>query len=163
MQQPESFPTERNIEKAYTSDVAARSIQIGDKAGGYRVFPAAEDDRYSFCGGHDCCHRAVVGNDDCNLAADQIGCQRRKPVRLIIAVAILDTDVAAFRVTGLAQAAMERSKQMAEASLRAAAEKSDHRHRLLRARDKRHRNSSAAKSRDEVPPPCMSQKEHCEG
>jgi hypothetical protein len=44
------------------------------------------------------------------------------------------------------------------------AEETDYRHhRLLRARCERPRGCRAAEQRDELAPPCMSRKEHCEG
>jgi hypothetical protein len=63
---------------------------------------------------------------------------------MIVRPALLDRDVLSFDEPGLLQALAQRIHQMRERRGRRAAEKPDHRHRLLRARRNRPRGCRAA-------------------
>src|SRR5262249_22018347 len=73
-----------------------------------------------------CCDRV-------DLTADQLGRQRWQTIVLTLRPAILDCDVLSFNVAGVFQALAECARSDCVPIGRCAIEKSDHRHRLLRA------------------------------
>src|SRR5262249_7880229 len=89
-----------------------------------------------------------------HLTTDQIGRQWRQSIVLTVRPPIFDRHVAAFDITGFAQALVERAHTVHPAIRRCTAKKPNHRHSwLLRARRERPRCCRAAEQRDELPPP----------
>ena len=77
-------------------DVRAGSVEAGDKTQCDRVTGGDKDDWY---GSGRCLRRqrcgGAEGYDHSHAATDEIGCQRRKPIVLIVRPAILDQHVLA--------------------------------------------------------------------
>src|SRR5215471_10528161 len=117
-----SSPSRFSRLKDYPCDVAARMVEAGDEALSHRIATANEDDR-NRCGcGH---HRASCQNipdDDGWPPTNEIGCQHRQPIRLIVAPTIVDGNVLA-RKSGVLQALLERGRKMFRTRSRCAAEK----------------------------------------
>src|SRR5262249_22465498 len=104
-----------------------------------------------------------AGTNHRDLGAHELAYELRQAIHLTLCPAIFDADIAVFDVTGLTQPLAERGHEMSECPGRSAVEEPDHRQpRLLRARREWPRGR-AAEQRDELAPPCMSGKEHCEG
>jgi hypothetical protein len=107
---------------------------------------------------------AASGENHAHRTADEIGRQFRQSIESSLRPNIFDADVAVLDIASFVQSLAERGNLVAQHSRRPAAEKPDHRHRrLLRARRERPRRRRATEQRDELAPPCMSGKEHCEG
>ena len=95
-------------------------------------------------------------------AVDKIGRQGGQSVVVAVRPPVLNRDIAALDVSGIAKAFSKRLQIVRVAVGRSAAEEPDHRQSLLlRASCARPRRRP--ESRDELPPPCMSGKEHSEG
>ena len=90
--------------------------------------------------------------DDGDPQAYEIGRQFRQAIIMVVRPSVFDSDVAAFNITGFVQAFAECCHEMCVQLGRTGAEKSDHWHRVLRARCQRHRRR-ATECRDEVPTP----------
>jgi len=89
-----------------------------------------------------------------HLAANQIGRERWKSIKLTLGKAVFDGDVLAFDVAGLLEALQERGDLLAQRSACSGAQKSDHRHQgLLRAARERPCGSRTAEQRDELASP----------
>src|SRR5215471_16953832 len=118
-----------NQQRDHTCDVAARMVEVSDEALSHRIGTANEDDR-NRCGcGY---HRATCQNipdDDGQLPTNEIGCQSRQPIRLIVAPAIVDGNVLALDKSGVLQTLLERGRKMFRTRSRCAAEKANHWHR----------------------------------
>src|SRR5262249_19592116 len=113
--------------------------------------------------GRESCLGTAGGEDDGDLNFDQLIRQGGQSIISALRPTKCDVHVSSLGVTNLFQALTETSHHGGGFSRRPAAEDSDPRHRrLLRARRERPRRGSAEK-RDELAPPCMSRKEHCEG
>src|SRR5262249_55186753 len=94
-----------------------------------------------------------IPDDDGRLPTNEIGCQPRQPIRLIVAPAIVDDNVLARDKSGVLQTLLERGRKMFRTCSRCAAEKSNHWHRrLLCTRHERPRSCHAADS-DEIASP----------
>src|SRR5262249_54237189 len=80
-----------------------------------------------------------------------------------LAPTVLDCDGAALDPAEFAQPPNKCVNPRALACSRPPTEPADHRHRrLLRARRERPRRDDTTEQRDELAPPCMTGKEHCE-
>src|SRR5262249_16724722 len=139
-------------EKINARRIAAWPGKAGDKSKPDRIFVDAKDDG-DCCG---CClgseggGRSECGNHG-NLAAYQLGCQRRKSIILAIGPAIDNGHVLAFNIAGFRQGTMKSAQPVRDGVSRRRIEKSDHRHRTLRARRQRPRGR-AAEERESVAP-----------
>jgi len=82
-------------------DVAARPIEAGHEAHLDRVAGGVENNwnRRRRCPCREC-RRAARCGDGGHLAAHQIGRQFRKPIRIILARAELDRQIATFEIAG---------------------------------------------------------------
>jgi len=86
-----------------------------------------------------------------DLAADEVGGQCGQPIVPILCPAVFDRHILSFDIAGFAQALAERGYIWRIRAGRGAAQKADHRHRLLlRAGDERPGGSAAQKG-DEMP------------
>jgi len=96
---------------------------------------------------------------------DEIGRKLLQPLASIVGPPVLDPDVPAFHETRLVQASVQSGELVAASLERNAAEHPDERHRiLLRPGGRRPCNGAGARKKgDDLPPPCMSGKEHSEG
>ena len=75
-----------------------------------------------------------------------------------------DRNVLSGHISDFAQAAAKAFHQVRALTGRNTVQEPDQRHRhLLRPRHERPCSRRAAEQRDELAPPCMSEKEHCEG
>src|SRR5262249_5500543 len=151
MQQLESLCRKRSDIPAHARCVAAWSVEAGDQAGCDRIDSRRKNDRNSRgrCLGRQCCRRACRRQHG-HRAQDQIGCQGRKSVVMIIRPAVFDRHILAFDVAGFGEAAVERRCERYVARSYRAIEEPDHRHRrLLRPRRERPRSRRAAEQRDE--------------
>jgi hypothetical protein len=96
------------------------------------------------------CHRPRHHGD---LPANQIGRQRRQPVKLIVGPAIFDRYGLALDIAGIFEAPAKSAQTVREPVGRLAVEESDHRHRsLLCACGHWPRGRRAAEQRDELAP-----------
>src|SRR5262249_35041136 len=107
------------------------------------------------------------GNTGCDNSryrtVSQIGRESRKAIVLGLCPAIFNFHVLAFDISEFAETGSKCRQERRIGPGKPAAQKPDHRRcRLLRARRERTRGR-AAEQRDELAPPCMSGKEHCEG
>src|SRR5262249_21482764 len=119
---------------------------------GRRTGGAQEEERNSSGRGRARRPRKAVGNNHRHFTTNQIAREARKPIQMIVGIALLDHEVLPLDEPRLLQAPTERLDQFSERVRRRAAKKADHRHRrLLRARRKRP-SGSATKQRDEVAP-----------
>src|SRR5215468_9107709 len=86
-------------------EVAARPVETGNKSSFNWITTDSENDRYGGCRRLSCQWRRLTpgGGNHCNLTADQLGGQLRKPIVLAFCPAILDCDVLAFEIAGLSQ------------------------------------------------------------
>jgi hypothetical protein len=104
-------------------------VEASDEALSHRIATANEDD-WNRCG---CGHRRAscqnIPDDDGRLPTNEIGCQPRQPIRLIVAPAIVDGNVLACDKSGVLQTLLERGHKMFRTRSRCAAEKPNHWHR----------------------------------
>jgi hypothetical protein len=129
---------------------------LGDQAVLDRVVAAEEDDRdrRGCAFGRQCRNRAAGGRDHVYLAAEEIGGQRGQPIIAALRLAVLDRHVLSFDIAGLAQPLVERGHKRCKRGGQAAAEKADHRHRvLLRAEAARRRRHCAAQQQHQLATP----------
>jgi hypothetical protein len=153
MQQFESFRVHRAREQAHTCDIAARPIDAGHEAGFDWIAAIHEHDRCNR-GCRFCCQCGDVTTercDDTDMPPNQIGRERRQPVRLAFGPAIFDGHVLALDKASFLQAPTERVHMQRG---RGTVKKPDHWYRrlLLRLRRKRPCHC-AAKHRDELASP----------
>src|SRR6516225_2560115 len=98
---------------------------------------------------------------------DQLFCKRPEHIRITIAPAKFDPEIAAFRPPQLRESTTQRRHRRlpSRIALHKAHEHADQPYpvRLLRTREKRPCNRGATKERNELAPPCMSRKQHSEG
>ena len=94
-------------EKDHGRDVAARMVEVGDEAGFDRIAPGQDHhrDRRGRCVNRK--RRSAVGDDHSHLPTNQITCQSRQPISLIVGPAVFDHDVLAFGVACFLQAPEE--------------------------------------------------------
>jgi hypothetical protein len=98
-----------------------------------------------------------VRYDHGDPSANQLGRQRRQPVKLILRPAVLDRHVLALDIAGVFQALAKCTQLIRDCMRRSVVEKSNHRHRrLLRVRCAGPCCRPAAKKRDELAPPHVS-------
>src|SRR5262249_48886614 len=136
-------------------DVAAGPVEAGDEAERDRVAAGAEDDRDG--GGRGLGgkrrFRNAGADDNCNAAADQIGCQARQALRFIIRPPIFDLYVATFKETGFVKPLAECCHQRGARLRRSRIEIADHMNgRLLRGGGGWPCWRRAAEQRDEIAP-----------
>jgi len=93
--------------------------------------------------------------DHGDLSANQIGRQRRQPIHLIFSPTVFDRQVFACDIARLFQGLMECAQIIRLREGRRGAEKTDHRHRRLRARGawQRRRAGNARQNRKQVASP----------
>src|SRR5262249_23361392 len=141
-------------------------VKVCDEAGLHGVAGGAEHDRdRRRCAlGCECRRHAEGRGDEGDSAANEVGCQFRQAIGVVMRPPELDGQVLALDVAALAQSLAESSHSICERLRRAELEQPDYRQRrLLRARRERPCGCRAAEQRDELATPCMSGKEHCEG
>src|SRR5262249_54589324 len=131
--EPESFGPKLSAHRADTRDVATWPVEAGDKPRFNRVPPTTEDDRDGVsCGfSHHSCGRAARCGDDSYAHANQIGCQFRQAIILIVRPSVFDGHVAALNITRFAQSFAECCQEMCVRFGRTWAEEPDHRHHRL--------------------------------
>jgi hypothetical protein len=110
-------------------EIAARVAQAGDESGVDRIATESEHDRY---GGRRRLGRerrwlTARGGNHRNLTADQIGSQFRQSIVLAFCPAILDGDVLAFVIAGVAEALPKCGEDTSCLGRRSRAQKADHR------------------------------------
>src|SRR5262249_28775423 len=152
-QEPEALGSGFLAHGVDAGDVAAGPVEAGDEAERDRVAAGAEDDRDG--GGRGLGgkrrFRNAGADDNCNAAADQIGCQARQALRFIIRPPIFDLYVATFEETCFVKPLAECCHQRGARLRRPRIEIADHRNgRLLRACGGRPRRRRAAEQRDEL-------------
>src|SRR6266446_3731051 len=151
-QQLQSFCDREDHKKADAREIAPRPVEAGNEAGGDRVEASDEDDGNCGCGGFCSLDRNVAANrdDDIHSAVDQIRRQGWQSIDLIVRRSVFDRHVLAFDIPGLLQAPVKSEYLIAARFEGHAAEQTDHRHRLLRARRERPRGCRAPEKRDEL-------------
>jgi len=117
--------------------------------------------RGCFCGKHRWSPRR---NDNGHRTANEFGYKCRQPIIMDFRPAVLYRNITALNITSFGQASVKSSKFLVPRRQRFASEKPDHGQcSSLRASGERPDHCSAAERRDELPPPCMSGKQHIEG
>jgi hypothetical protein len=147
----QSFLSEQARDQHHAGRVAARPVEARDQPGANRIEPYDEDDRdRSGCdlcrqrGWRPRCHNERHG------APHHLAGQHRQAIVLTVDKMVVDCDIAAINISGLAKAALERSDHVTGLHLRDRAEKPNHRHhRLLRVRRHRYGRGRAAEQCDE--------------
>ena len=131
------FGTSSPAQGGRACDVAARTVQAGDKSKRNRVACRKEHNRdgRGRCLRGQCRRRAARCSNHPHLVADQIGSQGRQSIVLALRRTIFDRNVPTLHIARFAQPFAEQTQMTCEQSRELAAEKSDHRHcRLLRTR-----------------------------
>src|SRR5580704_13115488 len=140
-----------HTQTGHARDVAARSVQAGDKSKHHRVGPYPEYDRdRTGCPLRGQCRLTAIdrGNNS-HLTANEFGRQFRHPIVLAIRPTIFDRHVPALDMAGFVEALAERAQQVRMYVWRRAVEEPDHRHRrLLRARRERPCRRAAEKANE---------------
>src|SRR5262249_25455324 len=114
------------------------------------------------CGLRRNCPRRIA-SDRRHLTANQIGSQRRQSIVVTFTPAIVHGHVSTLDIADLAETLAKGGDDMGGLPGGGAIKEADDwDSALLRARRKRPR-CHTAEQRDELAPPCMSRKEHCEG
>src|SRR5262249_52937477 len=90
------------------------------------------------------------GHDQIDLAANQLGSQRRQPLIVVFRPAVFDRQVVTLDVAGFAQSLTERGSKRPPGGLRARAEEANHRHRLLLRAGGQRPGRSTAEQRYEI-------------
>ena len=105
MQAPEPLCPKRYVHVGDASCVATWLIKTPDKTGLDRIGTGNEYDRDGRGRGFDdtCRFRAFGCGNDAHPTADQIGCQLREPVIVVLAPAVFDRYVTTLDVASLAQ------------------------------------------------------------
>ena len=158
MQKPQPLLHHLVGEKIDAGRVAARPGEARDKTKLDRVLGDTEDDRYRRCRsfGRNRSRRVAGRNDRGDLAADQVGHQRRQPIVFVPQPVVIDLYILAVDVAGFIQAFVERGDKARGTVGRPGADKRNNRQcRLLRARCERpsRRRRRAAHQRDDLAPP----------
>src|SRR5262245_19698679 len=150
MQQLQPLWSDFYTQAGSAGDIAARPVKACHQAELHRIEAGGEHNgncrRRCPCGQH----RNAICCDRVDLTADQLGRQRWQTIVLTLRPPILDCDVLSFNVAGVFQALAECARSNRVPIGRCAIEKSDHRHRLLRSRGQRQRDSRAAEQRYEL-------------
>jgi hypothetical protein len=140
VQQLHSLRFQLRAQSGHAGEVAARSIQTGDKPDLHWITAGGENDR-DRCGRglcRDCPEHITGGGNHGNLSTDQVGRQCWQPVVLLLRPTIFDRNVAAFDIAGFGKALAKRAQAASVPVRQCAAEEPDHRHgRLLGARGER--------------------------
>ena len=159
----QQFRSYLQVEVGRARDVAARTAQARDEADLHGIADGREDDGNARrCRLRNERRRGGERDDDGHLALRQIGGHGGQPLVLAFGPAIFDGDIAAFGVARFTQAPAEGCQQGRPGRGTRGAQQPDYRRPLLRARNERQPSRRAAESQDEIAPPCMSRKEHCE-
>jgi hypothetical protein len=118
---------------ARTHDVAARSVQAGDKTSFDRITSGAKNDRNGPARSLDrhCRGRALWRHNYGHSTVNQIGGQFRQALIDIVRPAEFDRDIAAFDEAGFAQTSAEGGYKMCSRLRRTGVDISDHWHRRL--------------------------------
>jgi hypothetical protein len=136
VQQAELLRPYLHAQVGHAREVAARSVQAGDKSHQDRIEPYLEDDRNRRGCRLGCkCRGAAGRGNHGDLSANQLRRQHRQPIVLPLRPAVFDRDVLALDITDFLEALAERGYYVRVRLGRRAAQESNHRHRrLLRAR-----------------------------
>ena len=146
-------------------DVSARPRKARDQPRADRITRVGHHDGdfvrrllCRLCGGRE------PGHDDIDLETDQLGSQFGKPIGLSLCRSKLEPNVLSLDISQLAQSLPKVPPKLFRIGT-AEDQCADGRQfcRLLRAPRERPHGWCSAEERDELAPPCMSQKEHCEG
>jgi hypothetical protein len=103
MQQLQPLGQQLHIQRGYTGEIAARTIEAGDQPQLDRVERGGEDDRNSLRRRLCSIGRELVRGDHRHLPAHQVGRQRRQPLVMLVGPAVFQRDVAPLHIPGLAQ------------------------------------------------------------
>ena len=146
VQQSQTLLGQLRGEDVDSGRIAAGSGEAGDEPQLDRIGAGVEHDGDRCGRGLDRSSGSFAADrdDDGDLAANEIGRQRRHPLILALGPAVLDRDVAALDEASFLQALAEAGDEMRERTGRRGTEEPNHRHRrLLRAR-RRAANAHAA-------------------
>ncbi len=152
VQQLQPLGPQLHVQRGHAGEVAAGSVQAGDKSSRDRIATGLEDDRNrrGRCLGRR--YRWAIRGNHGDLTANQIGRQCRQSIVLAIRPAKFDRHVVALDIARFAQAFPERAYKTRVLVRRSAVEEADNRQgRLLSARRERPRGR-AAEQRDELAP-----------
>jgi hypothetical protein len=153
MQQAEALGFHLLGEQRHAGDVTPWLVEVGDEALLDRIAARDHDDRnlrgYSFCGQRR--RFAAHGGDHRHLASHEICCHGRQSIVLSVSPTIFDLNVAVFHVAGPAQCFAKDRKIGYRSPRGYAAQPTDHRYRLLRARRERPSRRSPAQNREKLP------------
>src|SRR5215831_2263618 len=153
MQKLQPLCSKRHAEIGNAGDVATGPVKVCDEAGLHGVAGGAEHDRdRRRCAlGCECRRHAEGRGDEGDSAANEVGCQFRQAIGVVMRPPELDGQVLALDVAALAQSLAESSHSICERLRRAELEQPDYRQRrLLRARRERPCGCRAAEKRYEL-------------
>jgi hypothetical protein len=131
VQQLQSLRLQLRAQCGHAREIAARSVQTGDEPESDRITADEEDDRNGRGRGFGRERpKDLIGRGDHgDLSTDQIGCQHRQPIVLLLRPAIFDRDIPALDIAGFSQALEEPTQPAGVPVGGRAAEEPDHRHR----------------------------------
>jgi len=135
----------------HAGEICLRPIEARHEAALDRVFAGDEDNRNGRGGSPRGVHRDDIADDSGDLPAHKFGREAGQPVELVVGMALLDRDGAAFDKSFIAQPLAQGRDEMRERCGRSATQKPDHRHRrLLRPRRDWPSGCHAAEQCDEL-------------
>src|SRR5262249_13498523 len=153
MQKLKPLCSKRHAEIGNAGDVATGPVKVCDEAGLHGVAGGAEHDRdRRRCAlGCECRRHAEGRGDEGDSAANEIGCQFRQAIGVVMRPPEFDGQVLPLVVAAPAQSFAETPPSIGERLRRAELEQPDSRHRhLLRARREWPRCCRAAEERHEL-------------
>jgi len=141
MQKPQPLCSKRHAEIGNAGDVATGPVEACDEAGLHRVAGGAKHDRdrRRCVLGCKCRRHAEGRGDEGDLAANEVGCQFRQAIGVVMRPPEFDGQVLALDVAALAESLAESSHSIYEPLRRAELEQPDHRHRRLLLRPRHDR------------------------
>src|SRR5215472_10064038 len=154
MQKLQPLCSKRHAEIGNAGDVATGPVKVCDEAGLHGVAGGAEHDRdRRRCAlGCECRRHAEGRGDEGDSAANEVGCQFRQAIGVVMRPPEFDGQVLALDVAALAQSLAESSHSICERLRRAKLEQPDYRQRrLLRARRERPRGCAAEECNEVAP------------
>jgi hypothetical protein len=94
--------------------------------------------------------RTAGGDDNCHSTENQLRCQRRQSIVLIVGPTVLDRDVFALDIASILEALAQRAHRLRIRFGRLRVQESDHRHRRLLRACRERPSRRAAEKCDEV-------------
>ena len=161
LEEGKTFRQQFGPEERQASDVASRPCKARDEPLPHRIAHHRHD-HWNCTRGllHGVRHKRVGRDDQVNLQVHQLIRERSKPFNFALGLPVLENDVRPLHITEFSETlpeGLDHSRYR-----RTSAEPADARQLLGRLRAHSERNQNGPARKHELPPPCMSGKEHSE-